>query len=461
MLTALYGRLLQPFHERVIHGRRTFQYLAELEASQWLSPDELATRQLDSLRRLLTYAYEHCPYYAEEWARRGLDPRSVTSLADFSEWPLVNREEIHAHRQRMRTTEPGVKLLSKATGGSSGTPLQFDLNLESHVRRTAATLRGYGWAGAGPGTRQFYLWGVPLGPRTWRQRLKDRLFNAVNRRTLVSSFALGRETVPLVLATLNACRPQAIVAYTSALYSFARELAERKLTPYSPRSIVVGAEKLHSFQRELIEQVFAAPVFETYGSREVMLLGAECDRHSGLHLTAENLVVEVTDDDGRPTPAGQEGNVLVTDLTNYGMPFIRYVNGDRAVAGYRTCACGRGLPVLSEVTGRQADVLHTPSGRILTGLFFPHFLKDFPAIERFLVTQEALDQVRVDLVVRKDRGPLDRTAVANGIAEYLGPDVRLEVAEVADIPLTAAGKQRVVVSKLTAPPGALEPATGT
>jgi phenylacetate-CoA ligase len=452
MLTALYGRLLLPFHERILHGRRTFRYLEELEKSQWMSAKELADKQLDSLRRIISHAKERCPYYSREWDRLQLHADNITSLEDFSKWPLTTRETIHVHRQQMLSTAPGMKTISKATGGSSGVPLQFDLNVESHERREAATYRGYSWAGAGPGTRQFFLWGVAVGARTWRQQWKDRLYNVVHRRTVASSFSLSQHSVPTVLANLNTCRPHAIVAYTSALYFLARELQERKLVPFSPRSIIVGAEKLHPFQRELIESVFRAPVFETYGSREVMLMGAECDRHKGLHLTAENLLIEVTDDEGRPTPKGQEGNVVVTDLTNYGMPFIRYVNGDRAIAGYRACDCGRGLPMISQVAGRQADMLRTPSGRVLTGLFFPHFLKDFPAVERFLVTQEALDAVRVDLVIRKDRGQFDRTAVTTGIANYLGPDVRLEVTEVAEIPLSAAGKQRVVVSKIAATP---------
>src|SRR5262249_25984262 len=152
---------------------------------------------------------------------------------------------------------------------------------------------------------------------------------------------------------------------------------ERGLAAWSPRSIVVGAEKLHPFQRELIERVFRAPVFETYGAREFMLIGAECDRHDGLHLTTENLLVEVLDDEGRPAPAGAEGNAVVTDLTNAGMPFLRYVNGDRAVAGFGACPCGRGLPLLRKVVGRRLDVLHTPDGRRAPGELFPHLLKDF------------------------------------------------------------------------------------
>src|SRR5258708_28519072 len=124
-----------------------------------------------------------------------------------------------------------------------------------------------------------------------------------------------------------------------------------------------------------------------------MLLGAECDRHTGLHLPTEHLLVEVLADDGRPTHDGEEGNVVVTDLYNYGMPFVRYANGDRAIAGWGACSCGRGLPLLKRVVGRRLDILTTPDGRMIPGELFLHVLRDFPSVQRFQVVQERSDQI--------------------------------------------------------------------
>jgi phenylacetate-CoA ligase len=360
----------------------------------------------------------------------------------------------------MRVDVPGQRMISKATGGSSGVPLQFDLNMESHERRVAATYRGYNWAGAGPGTRQLFFWGVPLGDRSWWKRTKDRWWDRLQRRLTLNSFEFSRERAAEVLREHNRYRPDVIVAYTNPLYAFARAIEEQRLTPYSPRSIVVGAEKIYPFQREVIERVFRAPVFETYGSREFMLIGAECDRHAGLHLTTENLVVEVVDDRGRPTPAGEEGNVVITDLTNYGMPFIRYVNGDRAVAGFEQCPCGRGLPMLRKVTGRQLDMIDTPDGRSVPGEFFPHLIKDFPAVDQFQVIQESPDRVEVRLVLRPEWDDASRGRLNAELRKVLGPAIKIDLVPVNDIPLTPAGKLRVVVRNLPPTPAAPADRTG-
>jgi phenylacetate-CoA ligase len=450
----VHRHLLLPAFETGLKRRKTLRYWRELERTQWLGARELAERQLMGLRGLLSHAFANCPYYRSDWSRRGLDPARVRSLEDFAAWPVIDRETIRAHRFEMRARGAGLGLISKSTGGSSGVPLQFDLDLGSNDRRMAAWHRGYGWAGAGPGTRQLYLWGVRLAAQRRLARCKDRMYDWLYRKRVFSSFDMTREREDAFVRELNESRPDAIVAYTNPLYEMARSLVARGVRVYSPQSIVVGAEKLHGFQREMIERAFGAPVFETYGSREFMLIGAECERHAGLHLTQENLRVEVLDDDGRPTAAGAEGNVVITDLYNYGMPFVRYANGDRAIAGGAAderCACGRGLAMLRQVTGRRLDVLRTPDGRRIAGEFFPHLLKDFAAVARYQVVQERIDRVELRVVYGgAPMAPAERRHLEGQVRAALGPAVRFEVIEVAEIPLTAAGKLRVVVSHLPA-----------
>ncbi len=454
MLQTLYRHVVLPAYEVGLKRRKAFRYWRDLERTQWLPRRELERLQFEALRRLLRHAYENCPYYRQAWLERGLNPEGLTDPAGFAEWPVITRETICQDRLRMRATVPRLRLMHKATGGSSGVPLHFDLDTDSDDRRTAAWHRGYDWAGGGPGTRQLYLWGTTLGQRTRWSYLKDRLYyRTLYRRLVLNSFELGEQSVGTFLEKLNRYRPDVIVAYTNPLYTFARMLDERGQKPYSPKGIIAGAEKLHDFQRALIERVFGAPVFETYGSREFMLMGAECDRHEGLHLTSEHLLVEVVDEDGRPARDGEEGDVVVTDLYNYGMPFVRYANGDRAVAGWGAGACGRGLPLLKKVVGRQLDIIHTPDGRRVAGEFFPHLVKDYPGVRKFQVVQDALDHVRLLVVPARPWDARERARLDREVGAVLGAEVRFEIVAVDDIPLTRSGKHRVVVSNLPGGPG--------
>ncbi len=443
----IHRHILLPGFETGMKRRRTFGYWRELERSQWLTPPELEAVQFRALSRLVTHAYDRCPYYRGAWDRLGLHPRQLIHAAGFAAWPVIDRDTIREHRVAMRAASPSLPLISKSTGGSSGVPLQFDLCHESHDRRTAAWHRGYGWAGGAPGTKQLMLWGTALGHRPLGARIKDGLYQALYRRRIVSCFEAGDDLAARFAGQLSRWRPDVIVAYTNPLYEVARRLEESGMAAFQPKAIIVGAEKLHDFQREQIQRTFGAPVFETYGSREFMLIGAECERHNGLHLTSEHLLVEVLDDDGRPAPDGAEGNVVITDLYNFGMPFVRYANGDRAIAGAARCGCGRGLPLLRKVVGRRLDVLYATGGRIIPGEFFPHLVKDFPAVRRFQVVQEQEDRVRFALAARDMRRE-DRMRLERLVQDAMGPGVRVDFEPVDQIPLSASGKLQVVVNRV-------------
>ena len=164
------------------------------------------------------------------------------------------------------------------------------------------------------------------------------------------------------------------------------------------QGVICAAEKVLPFQREVMERVFGCPVFNTYGSREFMLIASECEKHEGLHVNVENLIVEIVKEDGTYAREGETGRIIITDLHNYGMPFIRYEIGDLAVFTERRCSCGRGLPIIEDVVGRSLDMIKTPEGKIVPGEFFPHLMKEFKEILKFQVIQETLENLRIRMV---------------------------------------------------------------
>lgn len=445
MIETIYRRAVIPYFESQLKRRKTFQYWAMLEKSQWWSRDRLQQWQFSRLRRLLRYCRKNSPFYREMWANRGLTLDDLKTLDDFRRWPVTSRETMRDHAERIRTAEFGLPVVRKSTGGSSGMPLHFVIDTDANDRRGAVAHRGYAWAGALPGTKQAHLWGGNLAETPRWKKWKERLYHrGLYRRDVLNSFRLTEEAVPWFVQRLNRFRPKVVVAYTNPLYALARSIEQRQLAVHRPQAIIIGAEKLHAFQRSLIERVFEAPVFETYGSREFTLIGAECEQRSGLHLSMESLIVEVVDEEGNSAPPGQEGQIVITDLFNVAMPFIRYAIGDRGVAGFESCPCGRGLPLLKKVVGRQLDIIETADGRRLPGEFFPHLMKDYDAVREFQVVQIARDLLEVKLVIGKPWTSSAKDSLRKIIQDAVGPATELRIDEVESIPLTRAGKLQVV-----------------
>ena len=451
MLESLLGGFLYPLYESRLRGRQTLTYLTEYDAQQWLPAEELQALQMRKLRRLLAHCQETVPYYRRRWKELGLDWQDIRTQADFAELPLISKDDIRAHYDDFVSEPWRGKTLRKTTGGSTGQPFSLEYTRESYERRMAVMMRGYGWAGWRPGVKRLDVWGTELGVQSIPRRIKTKAFDAAMGRRVLSCFEMHRDNIGEFVAEIDRYRPAVIVGYTGALETMAAWIADHRGATWVPQAVITAAEMLSAEQRTLIQSSFRAPVFHTYGCREFMLIGAECAEHRGYHASADHLVIEVADDRGRPVHEGA-GNIVLTDLHNDGMPFIRYLNGDmiHAHTDASPCACGRGLPLLGAVEGRRLDMLTTPDGRFIPGEFFPHLIKDIPGIEAFQVRQTHADQLVV-LMVRPGDVPEAKLAfMRSAIDKVVGTDMKVEFRFVDEIPLTPSGKRRVAVREIAA-----------
>jgi phenylacetate-CoA ligase len=284
-----------------------------------------------------------------------------------------------------------------------------------------------------------YLWGAPVGAHSPLELWKTRAYERVQRQLVFSTFsqtdALWREIYQEMLAF----RPVLVVGYVSSLERFAAFLQRERLTPPHIRAVIAAAEPLVPATREMIQQALQTPVYNTYGSREFMSIAGECERHSGLHVNAENLVVETRDESDEPS------EILVTDLHNYGMPFVRYATGDLGRISRASCPCGRGLPMLDSIEGRMLDMLRTVDGRTVPGEFFPHLLKEVPEFAQYRVEQRSLDHVVISAVLERPLSEQSEALLRREIGKVFGPATRWEVETVGEIPRLHSGKRRVTV----------------
>lgn len=448
MYQKLFKGVLFPLYETVVRRRGTPAYMREYQASQWLKFEEIERIQLDKLNRLLRHAWAEVPFLRAYWSRAGLVPGDLASLTELERYPVLTKDLVTANYGDMIASSWRGKTMRKTTGGSSGEPFSLEYTMESYARRTAVMWRGYAWSGADLGVRTAYIWGTGQRKGGWGG-LKDQLYHGAFNRCFLDAFALTEQNISEYVKGIQKFRAKILVGYVAPVTLVARWINNNGVRIAGIDAVLTGAEALYESERAEIERAFGCKVFNTYGCREFMLLAAECDQHRGLHVSADHLVLETLDEQGRPVK-GVSGDVIVTDLHNYGMPMVRYRNGDRATYNPDSCSCGRGLPILSSVDGRILDTIVTPDGRLVPGEFFVAVMIGFPSIEKYLIVQTAPDEIQVQIAPKGRITHAECEQLRRAMIAGVGDATRLVVDERDSIPPSRSGKRRVTVSYTSA-----------
>jgi len=425
------------------------RYLREFEITQYWKPQRLRGLQWNLLKKIMAHAYQNTIFYRERFEKLGLQPEDIKSFEDYQKLPLLTKKEIQERLPELVAQNiPKEKLVRNSTGGSTGSPLVFYLDQERLDSRLGSTLRHNRWAGWQIGDRVGVLWGARQD-FTSLSGLKAKLRNLLlDRQLLLNTFSLTEENLRQFARALIKFKPKIILAYANSIYLFASFVQAEKIAGIRPRAIITSSEVLSLEQRQKIESVFECKIYNRYGCRETSVIASECEKHSGLHLNAETLYVELIRE-GRPALPGEEGKVVITDLLNYGMPFLRYSIEDTARPLARNCPCGRGLPLIEEVTGRVTDFIVTPDGRLVSGVaLVTYLITNIPGLAQVQLVQENKESLLVKMAKNQNYDEKSQLVLEQRIKEFLGREVRVEYRIVEHIPKEPSGKYRFSLSKV-------------
>jgi phenylacetate-CoA ligase len=413
----LWAKLNHPYFAR---------YLREFERNQYLHPDDLRKLQMRRLRQQLIEAYRYVPFYRHRMTQAGLTPLDIRTHEDLRLLPVLTKRDIQDHQDLLVSSNiPPSKREQNQTGGSTGSPLQFFVD----------GLRVGDWHAQLWGSR--YDFGDEPDPTPlWRQKL---LYRNVSLHTADVTEASMMKYVEI----LRKYRPRSMVSYAQSAVLFAEFCNANNIHDITFDSMIVSAEMLLPGKREILEDTFRGKVFDRYGCREVSVIASECEYHSGLHVNADTLIVEV---DAAPgLPAGM-GRVLVTDLLNRSMPLIRYEIGDLASLDTdMRCPCGRSLPLIGNIQGRTSDFLRLPSGRMIAGPSLALLAADMRDVRQVQFIQTA-DPAHVTLKVVAGTGYSQRTEeeLRRRMQPYLEKESSLTIVTADSIPSEPSGKYRFV-----------------
>jgi phenylacetate-CoA ligase len=441
--TRLASGLLFPFHER-LKGHHSVALRHRLERSQWLEQDALAVQQLGRLREFLIDIGQRVPYYRDLFKMKGFDPRAVTSTDDLRALPLLTKSDIRQHADRLKAQGHGP-ITRYNTGGSSGQPLVFYIGKSRKSHDVAAKWRATRWWGVDIGDREAVIWGSPIehGAQDRIRQMRDRLM----RSTLLPAFEMSEQKLDDFVNWIRGRRPRMLFGYPSALAYIASHAEKRgvRLDNAGVKVAFVTSERLYDEQRTTISRVFGCPVANGYGSRDAGFIAHECPA-GGMHISAEDIVVEIIGANGEAVAPGVAGEIVVTHLSTEDFPFLRYRTGDIGSISTARCSCGRGLPMLQDLQGRSTDFVIAADGTVMHGLALIYVLRNLPGIEGFKVTQESRTLTRVDIVPESRLDAALVSTIVDGFKQRLGAAVEVQVNSVEAIAPEASGKYRYIVS---------------
>ncbi|WEN41435.1 Phenylacetate-coenzyme A ligase [Thauera sp. GDN1] len=435
---------LFPLQEK-LKKHDTVRVHRDMEASQWWPRDRILNLQFERLQALLQDVAVHVPYYRDLFARIGFDRAAVRSVADLQALPFLTKAEIRAHADALRADD--AKGLARFnTGGSSGEPLIFFIGAERVTHDVAAKWRATRWWDVDIGDREIVVWGSPieLGTQDRVRLVRDALM----RTELLPAFEMSDAKVDGFIARIRERRPKMLFGYPSAISHIALRAEQRgvRLDDLGIKVVFCTSERLYDHQRETISRLCGCPVANGYGGRDAGFIAHECP-NGNMHITAEDIVVEIIDEVGRVLPPGESGEIVVTHLATRDYPFIRYCTGDIGTLGDEVCTCGRGLPILKDIQGRSTDFVVAEDGTVLHGLSLIYILRDMPGVRAFKIVQESRCLTRALVVPEEgaDSTGMD-TTVTEGFRRRLGRGVEVSVEFVESIPAEKSGKFRYVVS---------------
>jgi len=424
----------------MIFGTHIMKSLKELERKQWWTVEAIKANQDSRLNKLIKHSYENVPYWRELFSKLKLKPADIRTRDDLSKLPVLSKDDIRKNLNSMLAGNfPVRRFIEQHSSGSTGEPLRYYSGKHHYSWRLASMFRFWKWAGYefGQSWLRVSLWE--------RNSLKDKIWDFASRCNYISLFEFNKESLMKSRQTLERYKPKLVRGYAGALYIIADYLDKAGQHFDFVRSVITTGDILFPHYRKKIEKVFNTKVFDTYGGEGISISG-QCEKGS-YHIDDNNVILEFLDDDGNSAKTDQLGNIIVTDLNNFCMPFIRYAIQDIGVLKTGNCDCGRRLAMMEQPQGRDTDIIYLSNENYLIVHFFTGLFEFYDEVNQFQVEQTGTDEIRLKLCVSKNFNDRILRQIKQKIRSGAGCKIYINVDIVDTIPPTQSGKRRFVVSK--------------
>jgi len=368
----------------------------------------------------------------------------------WEELPIMNKGDYQIDIKRLLSNSYTLKNTYIAnTSGSAGHPFFYAKNKEAHAITWGLAENRYGWHNITLDSKQARYYGSPLETTS---KIKEVFKDWVMNRYRFLVFDATDDTFEKHLLIFNKNKFEYVYGYTNSLVLFARFLIKNQITlkEICPTitSCISTSETLTIEDRNLMRLGFGVDVVNEYGVSEAGGITAFEDVERNWRLSIETQFIEIVDDNGNIVNNGKEGKILITDLHNQAMPFLRYEIGDIGILNLNK----NGLLTLRELTGRTNDTILLPSGRKSPGLTFYYvsrsILESSGVLKEFIIRQTKLDTFIFDIVSDRDLNTKELQQIKQKMKLYLESGLKLKINRISSIRRPKSGKLKHFYSEI-------------
>ncbi len=420
---------------------------SKLMITQYFNRKQIIEYQNIQLKSLVRHAYDTVPYYRELFNKNGIKVSDINTVDDLHKIPILTKNDVLTYKDSLISTKFGIDKLSKGvTSGTTGSPLEVYWDNTACIYNNVVDWRQKKWSGINYKDKIALILGrtiVPVDKKNPPFWVQDYFHNQL----WMSAFHLSKYNLESYVKKLISYKAKAIEGYPSTLYAIGQFMLDAGIT-LQMKAVFTSSETLYDVQREVIEKAFKAKVTDFYGLAERAVFATEC-QHGKKHINFEYGICEIVNENNNIVSDGEEGYVVGTSLVNYGMPLIRYKTTDiSSLAQNIKCACGREMPILSDIKTKAEDMIIRKDGTKISASVLTHPFKPIKNIEKSQIIQEDYNNIIVNIVRKNDYSESDSELLVNGLAERLGSEIKINIVFVEDISRTRNGKYRWVISKI-------------
>lgn len=410
-----------------------------LQKSQWWSINDIISYQEEKLFKLVNHAFNNVQYYNELFKKNKLVPDDIKTIDDLKKLPPLTKEKLVENFKNKKLIAKNISkkdFILSASSGSTGLTTRYYINKSAYGFNIACNLRGWYWMGYRLGDTV-----IKVSQNKRNNNLK-KLQDFINR-TLLYTNRYDEDSLKKFINYIPSTSSVYLRSYPDPLFFIASHINRKVINELRISAINTTGNILFPEIRKFIEKLFNTKIYDSYGCEGGVNL-FECPTHNYYHCSSESGIIEIVNTKGEDVHVGEDGYLLITNLQNYAMPFIRYDSKDIVTKGGE-CSCGRALLTIKRIQGRDNDIIVTPDKQYLIAQNFTTFIKNYNSIEQFQIHQKSINELIFNLVVNKNFTKTDTSKIKNYWRKYTNHEMKIYINIVKNIPLLPSDKRRFII----------------